>query len=483
MSFTGLVFIIFFCLVLSVLSLSQLAVFENKFGKVKVRLFRQGFLLVMSYVFYAWWDYRFCLLVALISFVAYICADFIYRKKCEMLFRAIGVAVPLIVLGIFKYFDFFLESIYTLFGIENGSVLNLLLPLGISFYTFQSMSYTIDVSRGKIKPESLFKVALYVSFFPVITSGPIVRAGDFLPQLNEDKRITLKGIETGAQIFLFGLFKKIVLADRLSVFVGDVYDAPNVYSSFTVILAVIAYSLQIYFDFSGYSDMAIGCGKCLGYDIKANFNLPYLSKNPTEFWKRWHISLSSWLQDYLYISLGGNRKGEIRTYINLILTMLLGGLWHGANWTFIVWGALNGVALCVHKVFRKCLKIPKTKQAKGVKAGVSVLMNFIFVSICWVFFRADSFGTAIAILKKIILFSDGLNQPYTWLFFALTAEILYVIYCFIKNNYSGSNVNINSSYILLKLDTVQGLLIFFLAIMVTIGLAYTGASPFIYQQF
>ena len=475
MSFTSIQFIILFLATLAVLSVSGL------FHSPKARIFRHVYLLVASYVFYGWWDWRFCFLMLLLTVVAYSTAKHLDNERYRRLAITIGIAVPLLILAFFKYTNFFLDSFVSAFGIENMRSLNIILPVGISFYTFQSMSYTIDVYRKKIKPAKLLDVALYISFFPQLVAGPIVKAQDFLPQLEQDRRVTLKGLEAGLQIFVMGMFKKIVLADRLSVFVDDVFAAPASYSSLTVILAVISYALQIYFDFSGYSDMAIGCARCMGYDLQRNFNLPYLSKNPSEFWKRWHISLSTWLQEYLYIPLGGNRKGKIRTYINLILTMILGGLWHGASWTFVIWGTLHGLALCVHKAVAK-----NHRDKKHLPAPVLILINNIFVCLCWIFFRADRFGTALCVLNKIFIWSGGVQQIYFWLIFAVVIEILYVIWCAVmskKHLEENGRFTLNAYYFRHDLSTVKGLFLFFLEIMAVIGLAYTGGSPFIYFQF
>ena len=475
MSFTSIQFIILFLATLAVLSVSGL------FHSPKARIFRHVYLLVASYVFYGWWDWRFCFLMLLLTVVAYSTAKHLDKERYRRLAITVGIAVPLLILAFFKYTNFFLDSFSSAFGIENMRSLNIILPVGISFYTFQSMSYTIDVYRKKIKPAKLLDVALYISFFPQLVAGPIVKAQDFLPQLEQDRRVTLKGLEAGLQIFIMGMFKKIVLADRLSVFVDDVFAAPAAYSSLTVILAVISYALQIYFDFSGYSDMAIGCARCMGYDLQRNFNLPYLSKNPSEFWKRWHISLSTWLQEYLYIPLGGNRKGKTRTYINLMLTMILGGLWHGASWTFVIWGTLHGLALCVHKAVAK-----NHRDKKHLPAPVLILINNIFVCLCWIFFRADRFGTALCVLNKIFIWSGGVQQIYFWLIFAVVIEILYVIWCAVmskKHPEENGRFTLNAYYFRHDLSTVKGLFLFFLEIMAVIGLAYTGGSPFIYFQF
>ena len=340
MSFASISFIIFFLVVI----LGTLII--QKFSSNKVK---QIFLLIASYFFYGYWDFRFCFLLLFVTIIAYYTAKF----KGKKYIYAIGIITPLVVLGFFKYFNFFIDSVSNIIGADIG-IFNIILPVGISFYTFQALSYVIDVHRGKIDVENDFiRLSLYLSFFPQLVAGPIVKASEFLPQLKEERKTTINNLKYGIQLMAFGLFKKIVLADHLSVFVDDVFRTPTAFHWATILLAVISYSIQIYFDFSGYSDIAIGCAKCLGYDFNRNFNLPYISQNVTEFWHRWHISLSTWLKEYLYIPLGGNRKGKFRQYLNLFITMTLGGLWHGANWTFVFWGALNGLALCFNKLFSK----------------------------------------------------------------------------------------------------------------------------------
>lgn len=473
MSFSSIEFIIFFAITLGIVAIMQLI--NNK----QMKKARHIILLIASYVFYGWWDWRFCFLMLTLTIISFVTAK-LCTSKCRKVAIILGVSVPLMILVIFKYFHFFMDSFSNAFGIANLCSLNIILPVGISFYTFQALSYTLDVYRGNIKASNLLEVALYISFFPQLVAGPIVKAQDFIPQLNEDRRITLKGLETGIQIFMMGLFKKIVLADRLSVFVDDVFATPLAFSSLTVILSVIAYALQIYFDFSGYSDMAIGCAKCFGYELQNNFNLPYISKNPTEFWKRWHISLSTWLQEYLYIPLGGSRKGKVRTYINLMLTMTIGGLWHGANWTFVAWGVYHGLGLCVHKIY-----MTMTNRKKIIPISLAVIMNNIFVCLGWVFFRADKFSTAMDVFEKIFIYSNGIKQLYIWLFFAIVIKIIYILWC--KYSSSSRNINskykINAQYFHLNLNSVIGLTLFFLGIMATLGLAYTGGSPFIYFKF
>jgi len=397
MTFYNLIFIGFFVCLLCLLSVSRIPAFRNKLDKKNSLKLNHAILLGASYLFLGLSDWLFCLLLLLLTLVTYFCAIGIEKKNQPKLFMLIGVICPLVMLGVFKYANFFLSSFEKVFGKEDLVTLNLILPLGISFFTFSAISYVVDVYRKKHSASNDFvKVALYISFFPKLIAGPIMRASEFLPQLDEDRTVSFKNIEVGLQIFIFGLFKKVVLADHLAVFVNEVFATPVAFSSQTVVLAAVSYSLQIYFDFSGYTDMAIGIAKSLGYDLCKNFNLPYISRNVTEFWKRWHISLSSWLQDYLYIPLGGNRKGEIRTYLNLLLTMILGGLWHGANWTFILWGGMHGLGLCIHKVFMKWRKDKIYKPSLLIKI-MSILFTFIFVTICWVFFRAPDIQTAFTI--------------------------------------------------------------------------------------
>ncbi|MBQ3128964.1 MAG: MBOAT family protein [Clostridia bacterium] len=436
-------------------------------------------LLIASYVFYGWWDYRFCFLMLLLTAVAWFCARKIDQDKNRKLFVTIGVVFPLLILGFFKYFNFFVDSFISVFGIKFTSALNIILPVGISFYTFQSMSYTIDVFRGIIKSHSFMDVALYVSFFPQLVAGPIVKASDFMPQLRSNHTLKIADLAKGAQIFAFGLFKKIVIADNLSVFVDDVFSKPLAFSSLTVILAVISYSIQIYCDFSGYSDMAIGVAKSFGYEFNANFNMPYISKNVTEFWKRWHISLSTWLQEYLYIPLGGNRKGTVRRYINLLLTMILGGLWHGANYTFVFWGLLHGVALCIHKLF---MKARKGKKATVVGSIISVLFTYAFVCICWVFFRAENFSIAMDVLSRMFIWQDGITQIFSWSVFGVAVIAIANIFALVRAKKTKSK-EVNGYYPVLDLNKVGSLVIFFLEILLIVALAYTNANPFIYFQF
>lgn len=463
MTFASADFIIFFIVILG-----AAAIIERRFPSK----WKEIFFLAASYFFYGYWDWRFCFLLLFVTVISYFTAKFSHNKWAYK----IGIIVPLVVLGVFKYFNFFLSSAATIIGRDLGA-LNIILPVGISFYTFQALSYVIDAHRGKIAVENDFiKLALYISFFPQLVAGPIVRAADFLPQLYQVRKVSTEKVKIGIQLFTFGLFKKIVLADHLSVFVDDVFSKPAAFHWATTLLAVISYSMQIYFDFSGYSDMAIGCAKCLGYDFKRNFNLPYISQSMTEFWRRWHISLSTWLKEYLYIPLGGNRKGVRRRYINLLLTMLLGGLWHGANWTFVFWGGLNGLALCADKL------LAKPDKKKGATTQVlSMLGTFCFISFTWIFFRAESFSVAWTVIKRIITLQNGIRQPFSWSFISI-AMLLFSTICAVVKEHKGLRET-NGYYPILNLGSVMGLAVFFVIVGLILGLAYTGNNPFVYFQF
>ena len=443
MSFASISFIIFFLVVI----LGTLII--QKFSSNKVK---QIFLFV--------------------TIIAYYTAKF----KGKKYIYAIGIITPLVVLGFFKYFNFFIDSVSNIIGADIG-IFNIILPVGISFYTFQALSYVIDVHRGKIDVENDFiRLSLYLSFFPQLVAGPIVKASEFLPQLKEERKTTINNLKYGIQLMAFGLFKKIVLADHLSVFVDDVFRTPTAFHWATILLAVISYSIQIYFDFSGYSDIAIGCAKCLGYDFNRNFNLPYISQNVTEFWHRWHISLSTWLKEYLYIPLGGNRKGKFRQYLNLFITMTLGGLWHGANWTFVFWGALNGLALCFNKLFSK------HKEKNIFSKCASILATFSFITFTWIFFRADNFTIAFSILKAIFTLQKGIIQPFFWSFVSIAILIIFTIGAIVKSN-KNMDKEINGYYPMLNLNTVYGLSTLFIVFGLIICLAFTGEQPFVYFQF
>ena len=388
---------------------------------------RKLVLLVASYYFYAYWDYRFLALLifstvanAYLGKAMYTATDQTRKKRILIASLVLNLGI----LGFFKYFNFFITSAEALLaplGMHLGT-LNIILPIGISFFTFEAISYTIDIYRGTFKPaDSLVDYGLFVAFFPRSISGPIVRPADFLPQLKKPIGMRTQNVWEGAQIFSVGLVKKLLLADTMAPFVDQVFNQPDYFSSATVWLAVFAYAIQIYCDFSGYSDMAIGTAHMLGFRLNRNFYMPYISTSLTEFWQRWHISLSTWLRDYLYIPLGGNRKGQRRTYVNLMITMLLGGLWHGASWNFVIWGGAHGLGLAVNRYWSKASKAVPTPIGRFV----AWLFTFLFVCVIWVLFRAPDTATMAAVYSKMLFINgQGATWYYTWFFIAAAAMVV-----------------------------------------------------------
>ena len=368
-------------------------------------------LLVASYVFYMQWNASYAFLILASTCVDYVAgramgASESRRRQTGILLGSLSFNLGM--LFTFKYWSFFHTSLAAALGAVGVSYappqLDVLLPVGISFYTFQTLSYTIDIWRGELKPERHFgKFALFVTFFPQLIAGPIERAKHLLPQLDREVAFDFERVQSGLQLMGWGLFKKVVIADNLSVYVDAVYGNPQAHSGWTLGFATYAFAFQIYCDFSGYSDIAIGAAKVLGFDLMKNFERPYFSQSITEFWRRWHISLSSWLRDYLYISVGGNRRGKWKTYRNLMITMVLGGLWHGASWNFVIWGTLQGVMLAASRI-----TLPwRDKVAKrlGIPAlavsGWRMLITFHLVCLSWIFFRAATFDDAMVILGRI----------------------------------------------------------------------------------
>ena len=393
--------------------------------------------LLASYFFYGWWDWRFLGLIAASTAIDYIIGRQLAEREKEAERKWLlwtSVLMNLSFLGFFKYFNFFIDSFIRLldaFGL-NASIgtLDIILPVGISFYTFQSMSYTIDIYRNKLKPErDWLRFATYIAFFPQLVAGPIVRASDFLPQLSLRRSFDWTRVISGLGQVLWGFFKKVAIADSLALFVDQCFAAPYNFGGLHLFIGVFFYAFQIYCDFSGYSDIAIGLARMMGFDFPKNFNLPYISSSFSAFWRRWHITLSTWLRDYLYIPLGGNRHGTLNTYRNLMITMLLGGLWHGANWTFVFWGFLHGFYLVIERLLR-----PWTNRLPSnwlLQFG-RVLFVFTLTNIAWVFFRSVSFSDAQIILKKIIFLEDFTLAQVVNKFIVLKGGILIAILLFIE---------------------------------------------------
>lgn len=317
-----------------------------------------------------------------------------FRRGCVVA----SLTVSLGILAYFKYANFFLWNINALVG-TNFQPLDLILPVGISFYTFQSVSYIVDVYKGRVDAtRTWLEYAFFLSFFPALVAGPIVRADYFMPQIRQNHSATRTELYTGLWLIILGVIKKAVIADYIAQYNDLIFDAPGAYSGFETLMGIIGYTMQIYCDFSGYSDMAIGIAMIMGFRLAQNFNFPYKSQNLTDFWRRWHISLSTWLRDYVYIPLGGNRKGIVRTYINNFATMLIGGLWHGAAWKFVFWGAMHGVGLAIHKAARPCLsRIPDNWFVKAISWTITMSV----VVILWVFFRAASWSDSIELICAV----------------------------------------------------------------------------------
>ena len=344
-------------------------------------------------------------LVLFSAVVDFILSNTIYRTKTKVKRNFLLVSSIVLNLGLlfyFKYTNFFIQVIND-FSSGHLHPLNLILPVGISFYTFENLSYTVDVYRGHFKPVTRFMDYLYfLSFFPKLMMGPIVRAADFLPQLDKPYFVSRQDFAAGFYLIFSGLFKKIVISDFISAnLVGYIFDDPSKHVGLECLLGIYGYALVIYCDFSGYSDMAIGIAKWCGFRIPPNFLSPYQSVSITEFWRRWHISLSSWLRDYLYIPLGGSRKGRIRTYVNLFITMLLGGFWHGANWNFIIWGGLHGIALSADKAKLYIASVLNINTANKVLKVLGIFMTFHFVCFCWIYFKASSLADANTMIAQL----------------------------------------------------------------------------------
>ncbi len=398
MNFTEPVFALFFLVVVC------------GFWALPKRRLQHWWLLCASYIFYGWWDPRFLGLIVFSSVVDYFCGAAIYRARsprARSLLLSVSLTANLGLLGVFKYADFVTDGIRgaaRLLG-HSWSIpeVDLFLPIGISFYTFQTLSYTIDVYRGEIRPtRDPVGFFFFVAAFPQLVAGPIVRARELLPQLTSDLREKVR--IDGIVLVVYGLVKKVCLADQLALHIVDpVFGDSSAWSASAHILATWAFAFQIFLDFSAYTDIARGTGRLLGLELPINFRSPYLAQSPSELWERAHISLSRWLRDYLYISLGGNRKGKKRTYMNLGLTMLLGGLWHGAAWQFLIWGALHGLYLIVYSI------LPTPGTFGPMQRRLRIFVFFNLTCFAWIFFRAEGLGAALDFLAHTAAIGDGLR--------------------------------------------------------------------------
>jgi alginate O-acetyltransferase complex protein AlgI len=359
---------------------------------------RKVILLIASYYFYMCWSTRYIFVIwgiTLIDYVAGLEIEKAERVERRRLYLGLSLFCNLSLLVVFKYFNFLTGSFRSashLFGLQyDPPLLAIILPVGLSFHTFQAMSYTIEVYRRRVPAEkSLLEYALYVAFFPQMVAGPIERPYELLPQFHRDPKVTYEGVRAGMVQALWGLFKKMVLADNVADFVKLIYDTPQHYSGAALVLATLLFSIQIYCDFSGYTDIALGLARMMGYELRINFMQPYFSRSVGEFWRRWHISLSTWFRDYVYIPLGGNRVKLSRHYANLMITFVISGLWHGANWTFVAWGFLHGVYLIVAQSISPFL--PRSARVPRLQTFLKTVLTFALVTFAWIFFRANTLG-------------------------------------------------------------------------------------------
>ncbi|MBR1543818.1 MAG: MBOAT family protein [Muribaculaceae bacterium] len=443
------------------------------------------FVTLFSYYFYYKSSGFYFFLLAVVTCSDFIIARAISRTQAQAARKwlvALSLIVDLALLAYFKYTNFFGHIFEGLTGYPFHD-LDIFLPVGISFFTFQSLSYTIDVYRGKIQPlTSLLDYAFYVSFFPQLVAGPIVRAADFIPQIRQPLTVTREMLGTGIWFIATGLFKKAVISDYISInFVERVFADPSLYSGVENLFGVYGYALQIYCDFSGYSDMAIGIALLLGFRFNINFNSPYKSASITEFWRRWHISLSSWLRDYLYISLGGNRKGKIRQHINLFITMFLGGLWHGASWNFVIWGSMHGLALSAHKIWMRLTgQKPGTPHRNRLVQALCILLTFHFACFCWIFFRNRGLDSSLQMISQIATNFQPQVAPQLfvgyWKVFALMA-VGYILH------FVPSRAEEACKRAFVKLPAVCYVIALALLVWVVVQVKSSEIQPFIYFQF
>jgi D-alanyl-lipoteichoic acid acyltransferase DltB (MBOAT superfamily) len=450
---------------------------------------QNGLLLVASYYFYGRWDWRFLTLIAVSTLADFyigramgdVPADTPTNQKRRKRLLAVSMIVNLGILGFFKYFNFFAASftdLLNLVGLNADPVtLNIILPVGISFYTFQTMSYTIDIYRQQMQPtRNLLDFAVFVAFFPQLVAGPIERAVNLLPQVARPRHITPEHIHTGFYLIIWGYFKKMVVADNVGVLADSVFNNYTRHEGLSILLGVLAFAIQIYGDFSGYSDIARGISRLMGFELMVNFRLPYFALNPTDFWQRWHVSLSSWLRDYLYIPLGGNRQGEWHTYRNLMLTMVLGGLWHGAAWNFVIWGAFHGAILIIYRLLEKRPIHPNPWNGDTNRLVVlgRMLLMFCLTLVGWLIFRSHSVEQMTYMLThvsfKVNDFSVSLLVNLVFFTFPLVLIELY--------QYMSRNLLLLTRLPILARITIYGLIIIW-----TLIFGERESLEFIYFQF
>lgn len=459
--------------------------------------FRWCLLLISSYYFYMFWSFELIFLIIFSTLINYIFAIKISKETRKKAKKTLifGLIINFLILFIFKYLVFVTQSfakLYELFGLNyNLKEFDIILPMGISFYTFQATSYIIDIYRKRYAPEkNFFKLSLYITFFPQLVAGPIERADKLLAQLFTKKEFNHKNISIGLKMMLIGFFKKIVIADRAAILVNTVYSSPNEFTGISFIISTIFFAFQIYCDFSGYSDIAIGCAKLFGIDLMQNFNRPYFSKSIKEFWQRWHISLSTWFKDYLYIPLGGNRCSIGRKYFNLFITFMASGIWHGANWTYIFWGAIHGTYQIVGDI-----KYRFTKNISFKNIFLIYISNFFKILICfslvcfaWIFFRANSISEGLYIasnlfndMHKITDLQYVYNISSTWglNYFEILSTTFSITFLIIIETFSKTKL-----FLKLKKFTILRFSFYYILCLIILSLGvFNNAGEFIYFQF
>lgn len=438
-------------------------------------------ILAASYFFYGWWDWRFLFLLlgsSLLDYVVGFKLDTSKNNKKNWLL--VSIICNISVLSFFKYFNFFIESFQSVVSslgfIPNEFTISIILPVGISFYTFQSLSYTIDIYRGSLKPtKSLVSFLAFISFFPQLVAGPIERASNLLPQIERPRKFSVNLFNEGVIQILVGLFRKIVIADTLAIYVDTVFASPQFFGATTILLASVFFAFQIYYDFAGYSDIAIGVAKLFGFRFHQNFALPYFSKSISSFWRKWHISLSTWLRDYIYIPLGGNRRGLKRTYINLMVTMLVGGLWHGAAWSFVLWGGLHGVILATEKgLSRKGWTLAKTSLN-----WLGYIYSFSLIVVLLTIFRSNSIENTLLCAKSLSQFS--FEMPFVGDASVMGKSIVAIAFGLLVDawlKYKSMDLENLGSYM-----SYTSLVLFSTVILVITALFYSGSNSFIYFNF
>jgi len=437
---------------------------------------RKGALLIASCAFYAFWDPRFVPLLLGMAVFSHAIALGINARQNQTERKTLlvtGIVVNLGVLGLFKYLGFLLRTLDALIPVARLPLANLILPVGISFVTFEVLSYLIDVYRGDSPADTWLDFVLLVMFFPHLFAGPILKPREFIPQLVSDINVSYANIEAALPQFLLGLVKKALIADTLAMFVNPVFASPMRFSTLTAWLAVVAYALQIYCDFSGYSDMAIASARCFGLSIPANFDVPYVSRSISEFWRRWHISLMRWFREYVYFPLGGSREGKARTYVNVMIVFLLSGLWHGAGWTFVVWGGLHGLAMCVQRAWSGLTSRWRSAEPTVVGGALGWILTLLFVCMAWVVFRSPTLGDAFVFFTRLFT-PDALGI--TWVPVSMLVCLPLVVAAHVYRLRAGSLPT-------LRLSTFWGAFAVTTTVLVVLVFMPQHASPFIYFQF